>query len=276
MRNYSNIFQHQVAQTIQEIEQKNLDQETQLKTICLALEQHIVEMNDWLTGYTFSNEEEEIYFFKYIRPDMIANLFYYKTRLLWESKTPIKIGDQKQFYLKKHTKIESKLKRLTYINQYYKMNSSFNDSMYFVRHHNLSAMALYTREYINYDSRLCTPQCLAVSKLLSYKMLITYLKSKFKTGNKEALDTFPKLTWSSSKQNMYEIIYALHCSEAIGEGKTSLSKIAQAFERIFDVALQEHVYKRWVNQKRRKKESTSFLRKLTVALENKIESSKND
>lgn len=276
MENYSNTFQHQVAETIQEIDKSNSSLEHKYKTICIALAQHIAEMNDWLKTYTFSSDEEEIHFFKYVRPQIVAQLFHYKTLLKWESKIFIDTELEKQFYLNKQSKLEHKLNNLTYIDNYYKMKSTYNDSMYFVRHNNLIAVGIYTKEYINYDARLCTPKCLAVSKLLSYKMLNEKIKSKFQYGNKGSIKEFKKLKWNCSKQNIYELIFALHHANAVGEnGRATLSRIIEAFEIIFDLELKGQAYTRWGHQKNQKKDNVGFLRKITSILENTIETSKN-
>lgn len=270
MKNYSNTFQHQIEKTIEQIEEKNLEPEFRLKEIYAVLEKHIFEMNDWLKTYTFSDEKEEIYFFKYIRPQIVAKLFFYKTQLAWESKMPIQDLDKKQFYIQKHNEIEQELNGLHYIDQYYTTNSSFNDTNYFMRHHNLSVLSIYTEEYINYDSRLCTPQCIAVAKLLNYKMLIAYLKSKFECKceceTKPPHIAFKKLKWNYNKQDIFELIFSLHYSNAVGDEKTPLIKIIEAFEMIFDKELKADTYKRLSNQKKRKKESTPFLNKISSIL----------
>ena len=48
MVNYSNSFKHQIDKSIKAINSQNLEQETKLRAINIALEKHIVDMNNWL------------------------------------------------------------------------------------------------------------------------------------------------------------------------------------------------------------------------------------
>lgn len=275
MKNYSNTFQYKIEQNIKAIEQENLEPECRIKALYIAIETGVLEMNNWLKTYKFCDEREEIYFFKHIRPQIVSKLLFYKTLLRWESKIPIQDLDKKQFYIQKHSKIEQQLNGLHYIDQYLSTNNSFNDTNYFTRQYNLSALSIYTEEYFNYDSRLCTPQCIAVTKLLNYKMLIAYLKSEFESNTKASSNSFQRLKWNFSKQDLFELIFALHYSKAIGEGDTSLAKTIHPFEIIFDIKLKAEVYKRWLNQKKRKKELTPFLQNITTILQNTIKIAKD-
>ncbi|WP_394333275.1 RteC domain-containing protein [Myroides guanonis] len=61
-------------------------------------------------------------------------------------------------------------------------------------------------------------------------------------------------------------MFSLHYSNAVGDEKTPLIKIIEAFEMIFDKELKADTYKRLSNQKKRKKESTPFLNKISSIL----------
>lgn len=275
MVNYSNSFKHQIDKSIKAINSQNLEQETKLRAINIALEKHIVDMNNWLKDYTFSSQAEEIYFFKHLRPQIISKLFYYKTLLRWEATVLPDPELKKEFYLEKYSKIEQKLERLGYIDEYCNMNNSYNDTTYFIRHHNLSAVAIYTSEYVNYDSRLCTSQSIAVSKILYYRMLINYLTSKLQCENNHSQNNSQKLKWNYNTQNLYELIFALYHAKAFGDEKTPLSKITEVFEDITGVDLVGNLYKRWGSHKNLKKDNVSFMKTLASALENAIEEAKS-
>lgn len=75
----------------------------------------------------------------------------------------------------------------------------------------------------------------------------------------------PDLRWTGSVSDLTELIYALHATGSINEGKCDLSKIVLAFERMFRIHLTQ-VYNTFLSIRNRKKERAVFLNKLYDAL----------
>jgi len=92
------------------------------------------DLKQFILQKNFSNEDEEIQFFKELKPRIVAKLIYYNAIFKIETKKPY--GGQKK--VKKHLNNElNKLKRFFDNNldfyKYYRTNSTYLDHKYFVR-----------------------------------------------------------------------------------------------------------------------------------------------
>lgn len=79
------------------------------------------------------------------------------------------------------------------------------------------------------------------------------------------------LEWTASKTSLVELIYALQASNAINNGNEDIKAIAQAFEQLFDLTL-DNIYKTYSEIKIRKKNRSTFLNKLITRFQDKINS----
>ena len=78
-----------------------------------------------------------------------------------------------------------------------------------------------------------------------------------------------QLKWTESKTALVELIYALHSSQSINDGKDGIKKIAQLFESMFDIDLGD-VYHTFSEVRSRKIEQTKFLDHLKDSLLSKM------
>lgn len=78
------------------------------------------------------------------------------------------------------------------------------------------------------------------------------------------------LRWTGSASDLTELIYALHATGSVNEGKCDLSEIVLTFERIFHIQLPQ-VYNTFLAIRNRKKERAVFLKRLYDGLMLKME-----
>ncbi|MGV8093031.1 MAG: RteC domain-containing protein [Mangrovibacterium sp.] len=50
------------------------------------------------------------------------------------------------------------------------------------------------------------------------------------------------LRWTDNKIDLYEIIYAFYYAGSVNHGKTTISDLADAFEKIFNIELKKDIY----------------------------------
>ena len=64
--------------------------------------------------------------------------------------------------------------------------------------------------------------------------------------------------WTESKVALVELIYALHSSKAINDGKSELNSLIALFEKIFNIDLGDYS-RTFIDVRSRKKERARFL-----------------
>jgi len=227
----------------------------------------------------FISTQEEIHFFKHIKPQIFSKLIYYVKLFNIESKRPRSSSKFQVKYL------NSQINKLqVYFNDnlefyhYYRRGSTTLDEQYFVR--GKSDLRSPTESFHFFtDEQFSTCQDGTVATIMAYDMLIVYLQQEIEaletnTDNTKlnAMKQSSKLFWTGSKTELIELIYALHSSGAINSGTADIKEMASLFEHIFNIDLGNY-YHTFIEIRARKCSKTKFLDKLIEALNKRFEES---
>lgn len=244
----------------------------------VLVEKSIRQLQKEITGKPFATPEDEIYFFKHIKPQIFSKLIYYVKLFNLESKRP-RGNDAAQIkYLQ---------------NQIDKLQAFFNDNLEFYNYYRRGAMSLDEQYFIrgNRDLRLplesfhfliddqfSTCHDGTVSTIMAYDMLIVYLKKEIddlninlETQKSIAMEKPSKLFWTGSKTDLIELIYALHASQSINGGTVDIKEMASHFEHFYNIDLGNY-YHTFIEIRSRKTTRTRFLEKLIDALQHRMDS----
>lgn len=222
----------------------------------------------------FANNNDEILFFKEIKPKLISLLIYHNNIYKIETNRPngsVKIK-------RKYIQIElNKLKNYFYDNldfyRYHRTGSTYLDHKYFIRgkhdiHLNLDAYVYET------DPGFSTTHDFKVSTILANDLLQVYLENEltkvnFNPVKKEPIIPKNILRWTGNKVSLIELMYALNLSGVFNNGQTDIKAIAAYFENIFDVDLGNY-YRTYLELKIRQ-DRTKFIDSLRENFIRKIE-----
>src|SRR5690606_13713539 len=112
---------------------ENIDISSSEKAITLIFK-HLAILKQYVIKNDFKNEDEEIYFFKNLKPKFIAKIIFYNAIYKIEVKKPYGTKNVIEQYINNEL---SKLKRFYDNNldfyKYYRTNSTYLDHKYFVR-----------------------------------------------------------------------------------------------------------------------------------------------
>lgn len=223
----------------------------------------------------FTNTEEEIHFFKVLKPKFVSKLIYYNAIYKIEAKKPY--GGERVF--KKYLNQElSKLKRFFDNNldfyKYYRTSSSYLDHKYFIRGKYDIKLSLDTY-YFETDHSFATSHDYKVSKIIANDLIQVYLEDLL--SNIDRYSSFtdkgklkPSLQWTSSKTSLIELIYALYAEGVFDNGKTDIKEIAKKFESMFSINLGDF-YHTYLELRNRKTNRTKFLDLLRESLIKKMD-----
>jgi len=227
----------------------------------------------------FLSTQDEIQFFKHIKPQIISKLIYYVKLYNIESKRP---RSSSKFQIKYLNSQINKLQVFFNDNlefyHYYRRGATTLDEQYFVRGKlDLRSPTESFHSFI--DDEFSTCQDSTVATIMAFDMLIVYLQQEIEkletntdTTKINAMKQSSKLFWTGSKTELIELIYALQSSGAINSGTADIKEIASLFEQIFNIELGNY-YHTFIEIRARKCSKTKFLEKLMESLMKRFQES---
>ena len=226
----------------------------------------------------FSDNDEEINFFKYIKPKICADFINYTTQIQYHHSRSNSTNSILKNYLKnKLKKLESKKRKNLEFYRYYKQNSSYYDHLYFLREN--KQLELFSADISFYlDTEFYTSHDTLAAEVVAYDLLTNFYKkeiNKLKNINSGVFNDSKKfdnveLIWTASKTDIVELIYALKVSNAINSGNVNTKELTTVLSNIFSIDI-PNAYKTYSEIKNRNQERTKFLNKLTSSLLEKLE-----
>ena len=222
------------------------------------------------------SSQQEIEFFKNVKPKFTSKLIYYNVIFKIETKKPH--GGER--IIKRYLNNElDKLKRYFDGNldfyRYYRTGSSYLDHKYFLRGKIDVKLALDSF-YFEADHTFSTSHDFKVAKILAHDLIQVYLEDKLlmmenkDTKEKSQVNPKVKQTWTGSKVALIELLYALHTEGVFNNGASDLKDIAEYFENIFNIDLGQY-HRAFLEIRMRKSDQTKFLNALKEKLVKRME-----
>lgn len=246
-----------------EIDESIKRSETSIEIILKAID----KLKKFVIKNKFRNQQEEIIFFKQIKPKLTSKLIYHNRIFSIETKKPH--GGEK--VLRKFLNNElDKLKQYFDNNldfyRYYRTNSSYLDHKYFLRKKHDIKLCLDTF-YFEADHRFTTTHDYKIAKIIANDLVLVYLEDELANlDRKEPNDKLQTvqhfdLKWTASKVALIEILYSFHSAGVFNNGKAELKEIASFFENIMDIDLGQF-HRTFLEIRIRKSGRTKFLDEL--------------
>lgn len=224
------------------------------------------KIREHISQFTFETAEEEIHFFKEIKPRFYSKLIYYLKVFNIETRRPNGGHKAEEKFLRKE------MQKLTHFfdnnlefYQYYRTGSSYLDEKYFLR----GSQDLYLTldpHYFNTDPSFSTSHDYKVAKLIANELLRIYLNKAIEEAAQQTESinryiTKPVLTWTGSKTALIELLYALQSSGVFNNGAADVKLVATYLQEAFNVELGNY-YRTFQEIRIRKGSRTQFLEQL--------------
>lgn len=182
----------------------------------------------------FKNTDEEINFFKYLKPQVFSKLIYCLKLFNIESKRPRSSNKSQIKYFHKHIdRLQNYFNDHLEFYHYYRRGATFLNEHYFVR--GKIDIRLFPDTFSFFiDDKFSTSHDTTVATILAYDMLIVYLKTEIdKLENTNGMEAIinpyqkqSRLFWTANKTDLIELIYALQNSGAINSGTADIKEMA--------------------------------------------------
>lgn len=238
-----------------------------LQDLLSGMKNHVLE-------HHFIDENEEIEFFRIIKPQILGKLIYYNKMYRIETSCPVSTG--KMYY--KYFSNELQQLKQEYkehicnsdFYRYYRSGRTDRDHDFF----KLGKINLNTglNSFIfEVDTQFSTYYDYKVSCIIADELLYNYLIIKINPVDKPGMalqnaESTKDVFWTESKNAVIELIYALYASGAISNGKVGIRKISLIFQLLFRVHLGD-IHHAFHRMKDRAGNRTLFLDQLKSSLE---------
>lgn len=236
---------------------------TLLRNTLSTLKSHVLEQG-------FSDESEEIEFFKAIKPKILGKLIYYNKVFRIETSCPTNIGEiSHNFFYDKLRELKQEYNEdicNTDFYQYYRSGRTDRDN-YFFRLGNIDLHTGLNSFVFEVDLQFSTYYDYKVSRIIANDLLYLYLLDKTSSNKSETiLYDRSGFVWTGSKNALIELIYAVYVSGNISHGKTGIRKICSLFQKLFQVQLGD-IHHAFHRMKNRAGSRTIFLDQLKSSVE---------
>lgn len=253
MINFVNNLQKEINKKVEKIERGEAGMIKKTLEASHVLGDAFDRLKDFIINYHFKNEDEEIEFFKEVKPKLFYRLIYYRKIYNIELNRPIAGLEMQKAYLLSELEGINKYtsKRLDFI-RYYRAGATYLDQLYFLRRKTDTEQYLETF-YYELDPDFSTNCDFKVAKILANDMLSAYLLTELEVleaKGKRVSDFFiprVRLTWQESKSDLIELIYAFDSKQCFGE--VPLRQLANYFEQVFNISLDSNLSRAFSDMK---------------------------
>lgn len=252
-----------MQEKLEEVDQSAKDSIVKESSYIDIVKSHTYGLKNYLYQYEFSSREEEIHFFKKIKPKFVSLLLLHNELFEIEVSRPL----EKEAIIKHY--VDGIQKGQAFINanmefyRYYHLGSTYLDSKYFLSDRNHE-----TGTEVMYDSRFCTPFDHKFCVLQGYELLREHLTKAIEKLTMPVQEYSP-LQWTGPKISLIELMYALQVSGVFNKSATDVKMIATYFEKIFNVDL-GNFYRTFRDIQCRKNGKTVFLDELRIKLAERL------
>lgn len=247
------------------------------KVIIVFLQEKLTELKAVVQSKPFSNDNEEITFFKYYKPMLLGRLFYFHKILRIESQRPFGVEELDGYYEKQQEEQKLFFDRHVAFFQYYRSGANYMDTYYFLRGKQESTIDMDVC-HLNDEMGFSTGYDHLVARIMAMEMLYAFLSVK-RTSLQNVADGMPaellkikgEYQWTGSTIELVEMVYALDEMKSINNGEAPIHELAAFVGTLLGVDIRD-CYSAYTDMKRRKNESrTYFLDKMRERLNKRMD-----
>lgn len=217
----------------------------------------------------FRSDDDEIYFFKNIKPKIHAYLIFYSILSEIETNKYHMTEDELKNFIDKKIRMFRHIKRenLDFVS-YYLERLTHLDRVFFLRHNDIPKITRHSANML-LDPELSTTYDVVAANIIAHQMLLNYLCPD-KDNLKSKLQTQFKLKWTASKSDFIEFVYGLQASSAVNYGDVEIKELCLALQTIFQVNIDDP-YRIFIDLTNRKTAPLKFIPKMEEGFLRKVE-----
>lgn len=268
----------QLEQELEQIASQSKDPLEKLTSALRPIRQALQRLKHYLNENPFDSKEEEIRFFKYIKPDFYCWQIYYTELYTIEAGKPHGNAIKQTAYLEQELRyIERFFQQYQFHYQYYRLNADELDSLYFVR--GVEVQSVLLPNLPDVDPSFSTSSDYLFSKIKAFELLQEHIQNEIREldpqsyppKNPQDLNNTGSLTWTGDKTNLVEVIYGLFYTGQLNNGNASVADIIKWMEQHLHIDL-HRAYRNFLDIRTRKRDShTRYLDKMRASIQQRVD-----
>lgn len=248
-----------------------------LTAVLELVERAIAGLNELMEIEDFDNPEEEIHFFKNVKPNIIAlkieEIMNYNIAI---NKPIGPLDAEVDYYKREIESLQSFFRLNAFHYQYYRTKATAFDELFFLRES--GPLPVPSTEIQMTEYQYTTPMSYLFAKFIAYENIQNLLREKiFELTNPECLKFQPSgrknpiLRWTGDTVNLVELIYGLWLTGQLNDGNANLAEIVRWMEFHLQVKIGV-IQKRFAEIESRKRLSTTrYIDQMKDAILHKID-----
>jgi hypothetical protein len=241
----------------------------------ILINQAVAKLKEFLKNTSFTSRDDEIFFFKQIRPKILSYKIGVSLRYNLSVNEPIGTTDIVIHYFEDVLKgFQTLFKLNSFYYQYYRNQFTELDHLYFIREADHSQIPL--PELTDPEHQDSTPMSDLYAKFIAYEQThYDIIKRVTSLTNRQDIvipnETDLDLKWTGEVVNIVELAYGLWLTGQLNNGNASLNQIVRWLELNLDVNI-GIAQRKFTEISRRKRISvTKFVDQMQEAIINKVE-----
>ncbi|WP_333887385.1 RteC domain-containing protein [Sphingobacterium siyangense] len=273
MEKFTSILLAELSIDLQKIAVTSENKLQQAERSFKIADQAILRLKEFIATYTFKSPEEEIRFFKEIKPEFQKELFYNEEVLYIESNCPKGPNKARKVFIERTlNRIQAYFEKHSYIYNYCLSGDTSLDTFFFVR--SPKPIPLTPVSYSDIDPEFSNPHSYKVAKLKAFEELRDYLSNKEQSNTTlesfQNKDNKQKLVFTGPPAALEEALLAMNEKGWFNFGDLPASRLFHAFESLLDIKL-ANPSRALIGMAIRKKGYTPHIDKMKDALIERIE-----
>ncbi len=245
--NYRKEVTDDLNEKLEQIEREEIDTLRRAEMSVHQIDHSLAKLREHVVTNGFPSQEEEILFFKEIKPSVYSKRIYFAKVYHIEVNRPVgRACIQKKYFLKAFREIEIFFKENVPLYRYYRENQTFLDDKLFVRGMPIRHL-LMDPFYHDADPEFSTYGDYFMSRILANKLLNDYLKKELaaieqQPGYQREQEGRNKYSWTAPLAHLVELGYGWYASKSVNDGDVHISEIMRLLESMFDVDLGDYYH----------------------------------
>lgn len=239
-----------------------------------SIRQAIGDLKALLNQQSFFSTDQEIQFFKYVKPQFIARQLFALDVFTIDTYKPVDAAEVIKHYYEQELKyIRKSYDQNKFMHQYYLLEGTELDALLFVR--NVQPPSSLIPDVQGFDPEFSTAGDYLFARFIANEQLQGFLTDRL--HRPEEIES-PSRTikkkggfkWTGDKLNLIELAYGIYDTVQINDGNLTIAEIIAWLEESLAISLNRY-YRRFSEIKMRKTLSkTRYLDQMVVAVNNHI------
>jgi hypothetical protein len=202
---------------------------------------YLVQIREHVSARTFESDQDEINFFKTLKPKFYSQWFYCSEIYKMEITKPIgnNLEYQKQYFNSRLELLQSEFSRHIDFYKYLRSGSTELDHFYFIR--NKQAQTIDSFIYDDTGNTDTTFYDKITGIYWANEKMTDYINKRIQELDRPidfvTPKSVPQLTWTESKSALIELIYAFKSKGSFNYGNATLKEITDYLQEVFKIEI---------------------------------------